>query len=113
MMKLVTAIVRPSRVDVVKEALKAKGVLGMTLSDVNGFGRQFGHTEIYRGTEYNVEFVPKSKLEVLCDDPAVGEIVEAIAEAARSDNVGDGKIWVTDVGEVVRIRTGERGTDAI
>ncbi|HET8740283.1 MAG TPA: P-II family nitrogen regulator [Acidimicrobiia bacterium] len=112
-MKLVTAIVRPSRVDVVKEALKAKGVLGMTLSDVNGFGRQFGHTEIYRGTEYNVEFVPKSKLEILCDDPAVAEIVDAIAEAARSDNVGDGKIWVIGVEEVVRIRTGERGTDAI
>jgi nitrogen regulatory protein P-II 1 len=113
MMKLVTAIVRPSRVDEVKEALKTTGVLGMTLSDVNGFGRQFGHTEIYRGTEYKVEFVPKSRLEILCDDAAVAGVVDAIVGAARSDNVGDGKIWVTDVGEVVRIRTGERGVDAI
>jgi nitrogen regulatory protein P-II 1 len=113
MMKLVTAIVRPSRVDEVKEALKATGVLGLTLSDVNGFGRQFGHTEIYRGTEYKVEFVPKSKLEILCDDAAVDGIVSAIVEAARSDNVGDGKIWVSDVGDVVRIRTGERGADAV
>ena len=112
-MKLVTAIVRPSRIDDVKEALKTTGVLGLTLSDVNGFGRQFGHTEIYRGTEYKVEFIPKSKLEILCDDAAASGVVEAIVGAARSDTVGDGKIWVTDVGEVVRIRTGERGIDAI
>ena len=112
-MKLVTAILRPSRVDEVKEALKTTGVLGLTLSEVNGFGRQFGHTEIYRGTEYKIEFVPKSKVEILCDDAAAGGIVDAIVAAARSDNVGDGKMWVTDVGEVVRIRTGERGVDAI
>lgn len=113
MMKLITAIVRPSKVDEVKEAVKAVGVVGMTISDVTGFGRQFGHKEVYRGAEYNVDFVPKSKIEILSDDATAEGIAEAIAGAARTDNVGDGKIWITEVAGVVRIRTGERGADAI
>ncbi len=112
-MKLITAIVRPSKVDEVKEAVKAVGVVGMTISDVTGFGRQFGHKEVYRGAEYNVDFVPKSKIEILSDDATAEGIAEAIAGAARTDNVGDGKIWITEVAGVVRIRTGERGADAI
>jgi nitrogen regulatory protein P-II 1 len=113
MMKLITAIVRPSKVDEVKEAVKAAGVVGMTISDVTGFGRQFGHKEIYRGAEYTVEFVPKSKIEILSDDAAADDIAEAIAVAARTDNVGDGKIWISEVASAVRIRTGERGADAV
>lgn len=112
-MKLVTAVIRPSRVDDVKESLKAAGVLGMTMSEVQGFGRQLGHTEIYRGAEYKVDLIPKVKIEVLTDDESWPRIAEAIAAAARTDAVGDGKIWVTDVVGAVRIRTGERDGDAI
>ncbi len=112
-MKLITAVIRPTRIDEVKEALKAAGVLGMTVSDVQGFGRQFGHTEIYRGTEYTVELVPKLKVEILTEDYTADEIADAIAGAARTDNVGDGKIWITEVTGVVRIRTSERDAAAI
>lgn len=112
-MKLVTAVIRPSRVDDVKESLKASGVLGMTMSEVQGFGRQLGHTEIYRGAEYKVDLIPKVKIEVLTDDESWQRIAEAIAAAARTDAVGDGKIWATDVVGAVRIRTGERDGDAI
>jgi len=112
-MKLITAIVRPGKVDDVKEAVKGAGVVGITVTEVTGFGRQFGHTEIYRGAEYKVEFVPKAKIEILSDDADADRIAQAIASAARTDNVGDGKIWITEVSAIVRIRTGERGTDAI
>jgi nitrogen regulatory protein P-II 1 len=112
-MKLITAVIKPFKLDDVKEALKGAGVQGITVSEVQGFGRQSGHTEVYRGAEYTVEFVPKIKLEVLADDGAVSAIVEALVAAARTDKIGDGKIWVTDVDMVQRIRTGEMGSDAI
>lgn len=112
-MKLVTAVIRPSRVDDVKEALKAAGVLGMTVTEVQGFGRQLGHTEIYRGAEYKVDLIPKVKIEVLTDDESSSRIADAIAAAARTDSVGDGKIWTTEVVGAVRIRTDERDADAI
>jgi nitrogen regulatory protein P-II 1 len=112
-MKLVTAIVKPFKLDDVKDALKDAGVNGMTLSEVKGFGRQRGHTEVYRGAEYTVDFVPKVRLEVLVDDGDVARIVELIVAAARTDKIGDGKVWVTPVESVTRIRTGEMGTDAL
>ena len=112
-MRLVVAIVKPHRLDEVKEALQDLGVNGLTTTDVEGFGRQRGHTEIYRGAEYQVDFVPKVKVEVLCGDDQVGAVVDAIAGAARTGKIGDGKIWVEPVEEVVRIRTGELGGDAI
>lgn len=112
-MKLVTAVIKPFKVDDVKEALKAAGVSGMTLTEVKGFGRQGGHTETYRGTEYQVDFLPKVKVEAIVDDDAVGGVVDAIAGAANTDKIGDGKVWVTAVDELVRIRTGERGSAAI
>ncbi len=112
-MKLVVAIVKPHRLDEVKEALREIGVAGLTTTDVEGFGRQRGHTEVYRGAEYQVDFVPKVKVEVLTDDDQVQGIVDAIVKAARTGKIGDGKIWVTDVGQVVRIRTGEMGPDAL
>lgn len=112
-MKLVTAIVKPFKLDDVKEALKGEGISGMTVSEVQGFGRQRGHTEVYRGAEYQIDFVPKVRLEVLADEGDVDRILEAIIAAAKTDKIGDGKVWVTDVSAVVRIRTGERGTDAI
>ena len=112
-MKLVTAVIRPSKVDDVKEALKSSGVLGMTVTEVQGFGRQLGHTEIYRGAEYKVDLIPKVKVEVLADDASAQRIAEAVASAARTDTVGDGKIWLTEVAGVMRIRTGERDDDAI
>ncbi len=112
-MKLITAIVKPFKLDDVREALEAVGVHGMTVSDVQGFGRQRGHTEVYRGAEYEVAFVPKIRLEVLADDAEANEIVDAIVGAARTDKIGDGKIWVTSVDTAVRIRTGERGADAL
>jgi len=112
-MKLVTAVIRPSKVDDVKEALKAAGVLGMTVTEVQGFGRQLGHTEIYRGAEYKVDLIPKVKVEVLAEDGSAQRIAESIAAAARTDSVGDGKIWMTEVAGVMRIRTGERDNDAI
>jgi nitrogen regulatory protein P-II 1 len=112
-MKLVTAIVKPHRVEEVKEALRDAGVMGLTTSDVEGFGRQRGHTEVYRGAEYQVDFVPKVKVEVVVADEEVQGVVDAIVKTARTGKIGDGKVWVTDVGQVVRIRTGEMGPDAV
>ena len=112
-MKLVVAIVKPFKLDEVKEALREIGVNGLTTTDVEGFGRQRGHTEVYRGAEYQVDFVPKVKVEILCDDDQVQGIMDAITKAARTGKSGDGKIWVAPVEEVVRIRTGERGPDAL
>ncbi len=112
-MKLVTAIVKPFKLDEVKEALKDAGVAGMTVSEVQGFGRQRGHTEVYRGAEYTVDFVPKVRIEVLADDAEAEAVVDAIVSAARTDKIGDGKVWVTDVDRIVRIRTGEMGADAV
>jgi len=112
-MKLVTAVIKPFKVDDVKEALKGAGVTGITLTEVKGFGRQGGHTETYRGTEYQVDFLPKVKVETIVDDDAVAAVVDAIAGAANTDKIGDGKVWVTTVDELVRIRTGETGSAAI
>ncbi len=112
-MKLVTAIVKPFKLDEVKEALKDAGVQGMTVSEVQGFGRQRGHTEVYRGAEYTIDFVPKVRLEILADDADVDRIVDAVVAAARTDKIGDGKVWITDVDRIVRIRTGEMGADAV
>jgi nitrogen regulatory protein P-II 1 len=111
--QLITAIIKPYALDAVKDALKGTGVTGLTVSEVRGFGRQSGHTETYRGTEYTIEFVPKAKVEVLVDEMDADKVVDTIAAAARSGKIGDGKIWVTDVGRAVRIRTGEEGADAI
>jgi nitrogen regulatory protein P-II 1 len=111
--KLVVAIVKPHRLDEVKEALRGIGVNGLTTSDVEGFGRQRGHTEVYRGAEYQVDFVPKVRVEVLCDDEQASEIVDEIAKAARTGKIGDGKIWVTPVEQIMLIRTGEMGPDAL
>jgi nitrogen regulatory protein P-II 1 len=112
-MKLVTAIVKPFRLDDVKDALKARGVQGLTVSEVQGFGRQRGHTEVYRGAEYEVDFVPKVRVEVLVDDAEAEGIVDTIVESARTGKIGDGKVWVSSVDTVVRVRTGEAGTDAL
>ena len=112
-MKLVTAIVKPHKLDEVKEALKGENVQGMTVSEVQGFGRQRGHTEVYRGAEYQIDFVPKVRIEILTDDAEVDRLLDVIVEAAKSGKIGDGKVWVTDVDAVVRIRTGERGNDAL
>src|SRR4051794_21185248 len=112
-MKLVTAIVKPHQLDAVKEALKTSGVQGMTVSEVQGFGRQRGHTEVYRGTEYTVDFVPKVRVEVVADDGDALRISDLIAESARTRKIGDGKVWITPVEDVQRIRTGERGVDAL
>ena len=112
-MKLITATVKPHKLDDVKAALKDAGVAGMTVTEVQGFGRQSGHTEVYRGAEYTVDFVPKVRIEVLVDDVAEAGVVDAIVGAARTGKIGDGKIWVTDVTKVVRIRTGELGGDAL
>ena len=112
-MKLITAIVKPSKVDDIKRALQADGVHGMTVSETRGFGRQKGHTEIYRGAEYTVDFIPKVRIEVLADDAECDHIVDLIVSTANSRSIGDGKLWVTPVETVVRIRTGERGSDAL
>jgi nitrogen regulatory protein PII len=112
-MKLITAIIKPFKLDDVKDALKASGVTGMTVEEVRGFGRQGGHTETYRGTEYQIDFVPKVSVSIVVDDAVAESVVDAIAAAARSDKIGDGKIWVTPVERLVRIRTGEEGVDAI
>ena len=112
-MKLVTAIIKPFTLDDVKAALEQVGVLGMTVSEVQAYGRQKGHTEVYRGAEYSVDFVPKVRVEVLVDDTLGDKVVEAVVEAARTGKIGDGKVWVTPVDTVVRVRTGERGTDAL
>ncbi|MGO1834802.1 Nitrogen regulatory protein P-II [Actinomycetales bacterium JB111] len=112
-MKLVTAIVQPFRLEDVKSALEAAGVSGMTVSEANGFGRQHGHTEVYRGAEYEVRLVPKIRIEVLVDASQAADVLDAVVGAAHTGRIGDGKVWVSDVSEVVRVRTGERGTDAL
>jgi nitrogen regulatory protein P-II 1 len=112
-MKLITAILRPHKLDDVKAALSAAGVMGLTVSEVMGHGRQRGHTEVYRGTEYTTEFLPKVKLETIVDDGDLDRILGLVIEAAQTGKVGDGKIWVLDVPMVVRIRTDERGSDAL
>ena len=112
-MKLITAIVKPFTLDDVRSALEQLGVLGMTVSEVQGYGRQKGHTEVYRGAEYSVDFVPKVRVEVVVDDSAVDKVVETIVEASRTGKICDGEVWVTPVEAVVRVRTGERGSDAL
>ena len=112
-MKLITAIVKPFKIDDVKEALKSAGVQGMTVSEVRGFGRQGGHSETYRGAEYKIDYVPKVCIELVVDDAVVDRIVDAIRDAAATGKIGDGKIWVTEVDRLVRIRTGEEGSDAV
>ncbi|MGZ4129089.1 MAG: P-II family nitrogen regulator [Actinomycetota bacterium] len=112
-MKLVTAVVKPFKLEDVKASLRPAGVQGMTVTEARGFGRQRGHTEVYRGAEYQVDFVPKVRIEVLCDDDQVEQVVQAIIGAARTDSIGDGKIWVTPAEGAWRIRTGETGKDAI
>ena len=112
-MKLITAIVKPFKLDDVKEALKAAGVHGITVSEVRGFGRQGGHTETYRGSEYQIDFVPKTKIELVVDDVNLETVLDVITNAASTGKIGDGKVWVTNVEQVIRIRTGEHGVDAI
>jgi len=112
-MKLIVAVLKPFKLDEVKEALKALGVHGMTLTEAQGFGRQRGHTEVYRGAEYEVEFVPKIRLEVVVDDAQVDDVANAIVDAAGTGKIGDGKVWILPVDELIRVRTGERGADAL
>lgn len=112
-MRLVTAVIKPFKLDDVKEALKSAGVQGITVTEVRGFGRQGGHTETYRGSEYQIDFLPKVKLELAVDDAAVDVIVDAIAASAATGKIGDGKIWITPVGRLLRIRTGEEGAAAV
>lgn len=112
-MKLVTAIVKPHKLDQVKEALQELGVQGLTVSEVRGYGRQRGHTEIYRGAEYSVEFVPKVKLEILASDDQADDVIDTVVKHAQSGQVGDGKVFVTAVERIVRIRTGEQDGDAL
>ncbi len=112
-MRLITAIVKPFKLDDVKQALKDAGVGGVTVSEVQGFGRQRGHTEVYRGAEYTIDFVPKVRIELLVDDVDTAQVLEAVIAAAHTGKIGDGKVWVTAVEQVVRIRTGERGAEAI
>ena len=112
-MKLITAIIKPAKIDDIKEALQAAGVEGMTASETRGFGRQKGHTEIYRGAEYIVDLIPKMRIEILAKDDDVENIVNVILASANTGSIGDGKVWVTPVDSVVRVRTGERGADAL
>jgi nitrogen regulatory protein P-II 1 len=112
-MKLVTAVIKPFKLDDVKAALEVLGIQGMTVSEVQGFGRQRGHTEVYRGAEYTVDLVPKVSIQVVVDDINVDKVVDAVVEAARTSKIGDGKVWVTSVESVVRVRTGERDSDAL
>lgn len=112
-MKLITAVIKPFKLDDVKDALESVGATGMTVTEVQGFGRQRGHTEVYRGAEYRVDFVHKVRIETLVDDADVDRVVRAIVEAGRTGQIGDGKVWTVPVEDVVRIRTGERGPDAI
>jgi nitrogen regulatory protein PII len=112
-MKLITAIVKPFKLDDVKEALKAAGVQGITVSEVKGFGRQGGHTETYRGSEYQIDFVPKVRIELVVEDSSLERTLDVIRESASTGKIGDGKIWVTNVEQIIRIRTGEHGADAI
>ena len=112
-MKLITAVVKPHQVEEIKGALSGIGVQGMTVTEAQGYGRQGGHTETYRGTEYKVSLTPKSRLEIVVDDGQAEQVVQTVADAARTGKIGDGEIWVTDVSTMVRIRTGEVGNDAI
>ena len=112
-MKLIVAVLKPFKLDEVKEALKALGVHGMTLTEAQGFGRQRGHTEVYRGAEYEVEFVPKIRLEVVVDDAQVDDVANAIVDVAGTGKIGDGKVWILPVEEIIRVRTGERGAEAL
>ncbi len=112
-MKLVTAVIKPHKWDDVREALETFGVTGMTVTEASGYGRQKGHTEVYRGAEYQVDFVPKVRVEVVVDDGDAQGVVDAIVKAARTGKIGDGKLWVTEVQQLIRIRTGEMGPDAL
>ena len=112
-MKLITTIIKPFKLDEVKDALKSTGVQGMTVSEVKGFGRQGGHTETYRGSEYAIDFVPKVRVELVVDDSQVDSVVDTIRTAAAPGKIGDGKIWITEVSNIIRIRTGEVGPDAV
>jgi len=112
-MKLIVGIIKPFKVDDVKAAIKDLGVQGLTVSDVQGFGRQRGHTEVYRGAEYTIDFVPKVRIEILVDDGDVDRVVQKLVETARTGKIGDGKVWVTPVESLVRVRTGERDADAL
>ena len=112
-MKIVVAVIKPFKLDEVKDALEGVGIQGMTVSDARGFGRQRGHTEVYRGAEYQVDFIPKTRIEVAVGDDQVDEVVKAIVTAAKTDAIGDGKVWVVPAEQVVRIRTGEKGDDAL
>jgi nitrogen regulatory protein P-II 1 len=112
-MKLITAVVRPFAVEDIRAAMEELGVLGMTVTEAHGYGRQKGHTEVYRGAEYSVDFVPKVRVEVLMEDSLVDRAVDAVVHACRTGKIGDGKVWVTTVDTVARVRTGERGTDAL
>jgi nitrogen regulatory protein PII len=111
--KLVVAVIKPFKLDEVKDALEGVGIQGMTVSDARGFGRQRGHTEVYRGAEYQVDFIPKTRIEVAVDDDQVDEVVKSIVTTARTDSIGDGKVWVIPAEQVIRIRTGEKGHDAL
>jgi nitrogen regulatory protein P-II 1 len=112
-MKLVTAIIKPFKLEDVKGALEGRGVHGLTVSEASGYGRQKGHTEVYRGAEYTVDLVPKVRLEVVVEDDVVAEVVDAIVSAAQTGKIGDGKVWVIPVETIVRVRTGERGAEAL
>jgi nitrogen regulatory protein P-II 1 len=112
-MKLITAIIKPYKLDDVKAALQAFGVHGVTVTESSGYGRQRGHTEVYRGAEYTIDFVPKVKLDLVADDEDVPALLDAITQAARTGKIGDGKVWVTPVETIVRVRTGETGSDAL
>jgi nitrogen regulatory protein P-II 1 len=112
-MKQITAVIKPFKLDEVKDALKAAGVQGMTVTEAKGFGRQGGHTEVYRGAEYQVDLVPKVRIDAVVDDAVAPSVVEALVAAAATGEIGDGKVWITDVLEITRIRTGEKGADAV
>jgi nitrogen regulatory protein P-II 1 len=112
-MKLITAVIKPHRLDEVKEALQAFGVHGMTVTEASGYGRQRGHTEVYRGAEYTVDLVPKVRVEILAEDSDAEPIIDAVVKAARTGKIGDGKVWSLPVEQAVRVRTGERGPDAL
>jgi nitrogen regulatory protein P-II 1 len=112
-MKLITAVIQPHAMSDVADALKEYGIAGLTVTEVAGYGRQGGHTEVYRGAEYRIDTIPKIKVEIVVDDLAVGDVVDLIVATSRSGRIGDGKVWVTDVLDVVRVRTGDRGADAV
>ncbi|MER5867994.1 P-II family nitrogen regulator [Kitasatospora sp. NPDC002040] len=112
-MKLITAVVKPFKLDEVKNALQARGVHGLTVTEASGYGRQHGHTEVYRGAEYRIDLVPKVRIEVVVEDEEADVVVDAIVDAARTGKIGDGKVWVVPVDSIVRVRTGERGPDAV